>query len=148
MRYRILAPGYINNAFTIVSTHYVDDKTGEERDIRWPGLDEVFSLQVDVGMIVELDETTKPAPWMEPLDDEARAMCEKYPDAYAPSELATIDSLALIGEKLPDRASYANETAGPSKAPVYPKGVQNRLADRAAPPKLPSLGGQRMPGQR
>lgn len=140
MKYRILAPGYLNNPFRLLSTLYIDDKTGEERDIPFKGMDEVFSLQVETGMIVELDDRTKPAPWMEPLDEEAREMCKKYPDAYAPSALATIDSLALVGEKLPDRASYANETAGPSQAPVYPKGVQNRLADRPTP-RLPSLGG-------
>ena len=148
MRYRILAPGYLNNPFRLISTLYIDEKTGEERDIAWKGTDEVFSLRVETGTIVELDDVTKPAPWMEPLDDEARAMCEKYPDAYAPSELATIDSLALVGEKLPDRQSYANEVAGPSKAPVYPKSVQSRLADRAAPPKLPSLGARPAPGAR
>lgn len=147
MRYKILAPGYINNPFRLISTLYIDEKTGEERNIPWQGMDEVFSLQVEMGMIVELDEKTKPAPWMEPLDDEARAMCEQYPDAYAPSELATIDSLALIGEKLPDVQSYRNETAGPSKAPVYPKHVQARLADRPAP-KLPSLGSAARQGQR
>lgn len=144
MRYRILAPGYLNNPFRLISTLYVDEKTGEERDLPWKGMDEVFSLQVETGAVVELDDQTKPAPWMQPLDDEARAMCEKYPDAYAPSELATIDSLALVGEKLPDRQSYANEVAGPSKAPVYPKPVQARLGDRPAP-KLPSLGGSRPP---
>ncbi len=138
MKYRILAPSYINSGFRLLSTLYVDEKTGEERDIPFKGMDEVFSMQVETGTIVELDETVKPAPWMEPLDDEAREMCAKYPDAYAPSALATIDSLALHGEKLPDRQSYANEVAGPSKAPIYPKGVQNRLADRPTP-KMPTL---------
>lgn len=141
MKYRILAPGYLNNPFRLLSTLYIDEKTGEERDIPFKGMDEVFSLQVETGTIVELDDQTKPAPWMEPLDDEAREMCEKYPDAYAPSALATIDSLALYGEKLPDRQSYANEVAGPSKAPVYARPVQARLGDRPAP-KLPSLGSQ------
>ena len=139
MRYRILAPGYLNNPFRLISTLYVDEKTGEDRDLPWRGTDEVFSMQVEVGTVVELDDKTKPGPWMEPLDDEARAMCELYSDAYKPSELATIDSLALQGEKLPDRQSYANEVAGPSKAPVYAKPVQARLGDRPAP-KLPSLG--------
>lgn len=139
MRYRILAPGYLNNPFRLISTLYIDEKTGEERDIAWKGLDEVFSLQVEPGTIVELDAKTKPAPWMEPLDDEARAMCEKYPDAYRPSELANIDSLAIHGQALEDRASFGNEAAGPSKAPVYPKDVQNRLADRPGAPKRAPL---------
>lgn len=132
MKYRILAPSYINSSFRLLSTLYIDEKTGEERDIPFKGMDEVFSMQVETGTIVELDETVKPAPWMEPLDDEARAMCEKYHDAYAPSQLATIDSLALHGQELPDRQSYANEVAGPSKAPIYAKGVQARLANTPA----------------
>ena len=155
MRYRILAPGYLNSSFRLISTLFIDDKTGEERDIPWRGTDEVFSLQVETGTVVEIMPDTNarkpflPAPWMEPLDDEAKALCEQYPDAYAPSELATIDSLALHGQALQDRESYRNEGGvGPSKAPIYPKGVQNRLADRpgAPAPRLPSLGKQ--PGAR
>ena len=140
MRYRILAPALINNPFRVVSFHYVDEKSGEERDLPFKGPEEVFSMQVETGMVVELDDKTKPGPWMEPLDDEARAQCALYPDAYAPSEIATVDSLAMRGESLPDRQSYANEVAGPSKAPIYPKGTNERLMGRPAP-KLPSLGG-------
>lgn len=147
MRYRILAPSYINGSFRILSTMFVDEKTGEERDIPWKGFDEVFSVQVETGTIVELDDKTKPAPWMEPLDDEARAQCEKWPDSYHPSELATIDSLALHGEKLQDRQSWANETAQPSKAPIYPPKVQRSIG-ASQPPKLPSLGGQKPVAQR
>jgi len=139
MRYRIISPGVINNPFRIISVHYVDEKSGAETDVPFKGPEEVFSMMVDVGMIVELDAATKPGPWMEPLDDEAKAQCKKYPDAYAPSEIATVDSLALRGEALPDRQSYSNEAAGPSQAPIYPKPVQARLAGRPAP-KLPSLG--------
>ena len=72
MRYRILAPGYLNNPFRLISTLYTDEKTGEERDLKWPGMDEVFSLQVEVGMVVELDDRTKPAPWMV---NERRKIC-------------------------------------------------------------------------
>lgn len=146
MKYRILAPGYLNNPFRLISTLYIDEKTGERRDIPWGGFDDVFSLQVQEGTVVELDDQTMPAPWLEPMDDEARAMCKKYPESYAPSmTLSADDTIAPIGPVIPDRASYANETAGPSKAPVYPKGVQARLADRPAP-KLPSLGSAARPG--
>lgn len=148
MRYRILAPGYLNNPFRLVSTLYIDDKTGEHRDIPFQGDSEVFSLQVEVGTVVELDDRTMPAPWLEPMDEEAREMCAKYPDAYAPSmTLSPEESIAPIGPVIPDRQSYRNETAGPSKAPVYAKPVQARLADRPAP-KLPSLGSAARPGVR
>lgn len=146
MRYRILAQGHLNNPFKIVSTHFIDDRTGEERDLPWKGQEEVFSLMVEPGTIVELDDVTLPAPWMEPLDAEAKAMCEKYPDAYAPSIIANIDNVAMHGQALADAASYGNEIVRPgNNAPLYPPATQARLGGRPAP-RLPTLGSKPAPG--
>jgi hypothetical protein len=123
-RYRLHENCALNRDFRLVSIPFEDERTGEKRDI--PRNIEMFSVMVEKGSVVDVDEAVLPGHYMEPLNDAAKAMVERYP-ALANPPMSLEEALPIHGKPLEDRASYGNEARRNGDAPVYAPQVQTKL---------------------
>lgn len=123
-RYRLRENVALNNPFILVSTSYTDERSGETKDV--VKNIEMFSVMVEKGSVVDLDDSIVPSEAFEPLNDAAKAQCAKYPDSANP-RMTLEDALPLHGNPLADPSSYRNEAARGGDAPIYPAGVNSKL---------------------
>lgn len=123
-RYRLHEHCALNRDFRLVSIPDTDPRTGETRDIA-KGI-EMFSVMVEKGSVVDVDEGVMPAHYMEPLNDAAKAMCAKYPNSANPP-MTLEEALPIHGNPLPDARSYGNEGTPRGDAPVYAPQVNTKL---------------------
>lgn len=142
-RYRLHENCALNREFNLVSVSIEDPQTGEIRDAKPRNAGLMFSVMVEKGSVVDVDESIIPGHYMEPLNDAAKAMCDKYPMAANPP-MTLEEALPIHGNPLPDAQSYGNEGRQRGDAPIYTPQVNRSLKSTAignvAPRKALNIG--------